>query len=638
MPAFDTPLSTPSQEVITAVFVDIYGAAGLWDTQPGRMRDLTARLEPLLRAGVAAHGGALVKVTNPTNYFLVFPGAVPALKCLGDVLPRARRELWSEALGSSGLRAALVTGPSVPINGDYFGPTINHCARLLEAVAPWQILLSASSRAEIGAAPPAPFQFADRGELALRDVATALHVHEARHPDLPAAPPPAPRLPAPPTTFIGREAECEAVTALLRIPRTRLITLLGVGGCGKTRLAVETLRRLAPGSVGDVAYLAFTGDLSRDVLLAQIAQAFGCPAETDGVTLPALVAFLRARSCLLVLDNCEQLQASRALPVELLRAAPTLRCLVTSRAVLRAPGEVVFPVPPLSVDAAVALLADRARQARTDFAIAPENEPSLRAICNHLNCLPLALELAAPLLRGLSPQQLLTRIYNRRFDLAHALRDMDLRHQSLRHCLGWSYEALPEAYRESFDRLAVFSGDFTVEAAFAVCFANTPADREDTGQAKIPRLFDAETSVRTGVGYETAAVGGTMTDGEGDWQTTAAVLRHLCDNSLLTARVAERGTRYRLLDLVRQFALLNLANRPDNALARMQEQHARCYLRLAQDARRANDGSEETFFRVCALELDNLRAGMTYARQSGDVALEAEYARCLTPYFQTRET
>lgn len=423
---------------------------------------------------------------------------------------------------------------------------------------------------------------------------------------------PAPRqhnLPAPLTSFIGRRREIGEVDRLLRT--TRLMTLTGVGGAGKSRLAIELARELVD-EYPDGAWLAELAPLADPALApAAVAAAVGVREQPGHTLTETIVDALQTRSLLLVLDNCEHLiDACAGLVETLLMACPELRILATSREALRVPGEVNWRVPPLSLpppqpdappghardpehmlkNEAIALFVDRVRWVRPGFVLTDGNASAVAQICRRLDGLPLALELAAARASVLAPEQLATRLDNALGLLSGGSRTATSRQQTLRATLDWSYALLDERERTLFRRLAVFAGGWSLEMVEAIC-----AGQGEGNQA----------------GVEGAEV--------------LAVLANLVDKSLVQVEEAPAGAsgvRYRLLETVRQHAVEQLS--ASGELKRLRNQHGDYYMALAEEAEPWLTGPDQSVW-IGRLERehDNLRAALSWSSESGEIEREA---------------
>ncbi|MBL8146273.1 MAG: hypothetical protein JNL34_07805 [Anaerolineae bacterium] len=312
-----------------------------------------------------------------------------------------------------------------------------------------------------------------------RDEALAL-VEAEFPPEVEAAAPTPHNLPTATTPLIGRERELTALRALLRDPAVRLVTLLGTPGIGKTRLSVETAHRLIRDFPGGVAFAALAPLSDPALVVDVIARALGLEADGSAPMEDRIKYFLRARRALLVLDNFEHLLDAAPLVGELLAAAPGLTVLATSREPLRVYGETEYAVQPLDAATdAVTLFTERAQAVRHDFELTADNAVTVTAICQRLDGLPLAIELAAARMRLYTPHALLGRLASRLNFLTGGSRDVSARQQTLRAAITWSYDLLTADEQQMFARFSVFDGGASLEAFAAVCGAGLTLDPYD---------------------------------------------------------------------------------------------------------------------------------------------------------------
>ena len=444
-------------------------------------------------------------------------------------------------------------------------------------------------------------------------------------PPPPAVPLPPSNLPYPLTRLVGRDEELAQIDKALA--GARLLTLTGTGGVGKTRLCLAAAADLAA-DYADGAFLVELAPLADpDLLPQQVLTALGLREEAGQSPQATLEAHLRTRHLLLVLDNCEHLVAAAAAVAErLLRASPRLTVLATSREPLGVPGEATWRVPSLSPDGAMALFTERAKAVRPDFTVTATTRPALSQLCQRLDNIPLAIELAAARTTALSVDEIAARLDDRFRLLSGGARTAVPRQQTLRAMVDWTYDALAPVERKVFDRLAVFGSTFDLEAAEQVA-----ADGGvDTGDLVVDRV-DASDLVVDRVDASDLVVDRV------DASDIVEVLGGLVNKSLVVAeRPAPGGrTRYRLLETMRLYARERLAESGEAAAVRAR--HLDRALDLAQDAAAVLDGPDqaEVLDRLEA-EHDDLRVALAWGTSGGDPEPALRLATALGRFWEIR--
>jgi class 3 adenylate cyclase len=455
LPAVEVPTGT-----VTFLLTDIEGSTRLWEEHPEAMEAVLARHDDLAAGIVAAHDGILVKHRGEgDSLFAVFPRALDAITTACALQRALQTEVWPANLPLR-VRMAIHTGDAAVREGDYLGTAVNRCARLRAAAHGGQVLLSAATQELIRDQLPEGVSLRDLGAHRLRDLHQPEHLFQLLHPDLPADFPPlrsleafAHNLPAQLTSFIGREREMADVKRLLAA--SRLLTLTGAGGCGKTRLALHVAADLVE-EYPHGAWLVELAALSDPALVPQaVATALGVREEPGRPLTATLNDYLRSRSLLLVLDNCEHLLAACAQLVEsLLRVCPKLRMLTSSREGLGVGGEQTYRVASLSLPdpqhlpaldqlqevEAVRLFAERARLSQPNFAVTSTNATAVAAVCQRLDGIPLAIELAAARVKSLPVETIHARLDDRFRLLSGGSRTALPRQQTLRALIDWSLQ------------------------------------------------------------------------------------------------------------------------------------------------------------------------------------------------------
>src|ERR687890_229997 len=389
---------------VTFLFTDIEGSTKLWEKSPRDMQVALARHDALLWEAIEGHGGFVFKTVGDA-FCAVFPTALGALESALAAQRSLFSEGWGEEIGALRARMALHTGTTHERDGDYFGPPVNRVARLLSAGHGGQGFLFFSAQELVRDHLPPQTLLRDLGKRRLKDLSKPERIFQVTAPDLPSEFPPlrtlethTNNLPLQATPLIGREREVEAVCGLLRSSETRLLTLLGPGGTGKTRVGLQVAAELVDDFEDGVFFVPIAAITDPTLVAPTIARVLGL---SEGGAQPLeelLEGYLRDRQTLLLLDNLEQVLEAAPVVDRLLSSAAGLKILATSRIPLMLYGEHEFPIPPLSLPepeslppvehlaqyGAVRLFAERARAVRPDFSLTDENAAAVAAICARL--------------------------------------------------------------------------------------------------------------------------------------------------------------------------------------------------------------------------------------------------------------
>src|SRR5918998_5377390 len=581
---------------VTFLFTDIEGSTALWEQDAAAMRLAVDRHLELLDAAIAAHDGYRFQVIGDAVQ-AAFAAAPDALAAAVEAQRAIADEPWALPTPIR-VRMALHVGEATPdATGDYHQvPALNRLSRLLAVAHGGQIVLSDAARALIDDAPLPSVTLLDLGEYRLRDLLEPGRIWQALAPGLQSRFPP-PRtlerletnLPMQLTTLVGREVEVAHISALIEREGARLVTLTGPGGTGKTRLALAVAAEALDTFPDGVWFVDLSPLTDPALVLPGIASVLGVREAGGQGLLQAVKAFLESKRLLLVLDNFEQVLDAAPQLAELLTACPRLAMLVTSREPLQVRAEQQVPVAPLPLPPlervlslaelalvpAINLFVQRARAIVPDFALTEENAAAIVAICQRLDGLPLAIELAAARIRLLPPQALQERLERSLPVLTGGPRDAPARQRTLRDAIAWSHDLLEGDEPALFRRLAVFSGGWTLEAAEAVLG------------------HDGVLDVFTGI--------------------TA-----LADKSLVRPlATTDPDPRFGMLETIREFGLeqLTAAGELDATRGRHAEYFAAFSEALSAELFRAT--KPELLDRLAA-ERDNIRAALTWLDQQGD--------------------
>jgi len=547
--------------------------------------------DALARAAVTGNRGIIVKTTGDGLY-AAFADALDAVNAT-VALQRSLIDPTATNGIALRIRCGLHQGVVEHRDNDYFGSPVNRTARVMSVAHGGQVLLSQAVVDDVNERLPANVALRDLGSVRLKDLSTPEHVYQVLHPDLRQDFPALRSLEATPnnlpqqlTTFIGRDREVSEAKELLK--GTRLLTLLGMGGLGKTRLSLQIAADIMDAYPDGVWFVDLAPIRDESLVPSVTAQVLGVQEEPGRPLTQTLCAHLKARKLVLIFDNCEHLVGAAAtLANALLRAVTDVRIIATSREALRVPGEQTYPVFPLAVpdrsasveslsrSEAVLLFMDRAQLQKPGFVLNEKEAPAVAELVARLEGIPLALELAAARMRSLSVQDINKRLNDRFKLLTGGGRVLLERQQTLRALVAWSYDMLHEPEQQLLERLSVFVGGFDLEGAEQVCGAD-PLTPED--------VLDLLTS--------------------------------LVEKSLVMAEESDSGSRYRQLETIREFAREYLVKRDDAAA--IAARHCDHYLLMAKAANRNLQGAEQAeWTRKLEAELDNLRAAINLALTGG---------------------
>jgi predicted ATPase/class 3 adenylate cyclase/DNA-binding CsgD family transcriptional regulator len=586
--------------LVTLLFTEIEGSTRLWEADRDAIAAALARHDRIVREQVEASGGRVFKTVGQAHR-AVFADPVAALSAAVAIQRAVGAEPWAPGLPVR-VRMALHSGACAQRDGQYAGPVVNRAGRLRDIGHGGQVLVSAAAYALLAERLPAGTGLRDLGEQRLRDLGRAERVFQVTAPGLAegfgalrSLDNPALRhnLPSQATSFVGRTLELAELRALVR-GGSRLVTITGPGGIGKSRLALQAAADALDGT-GDGVWLAELAPVTEPGLVTRTAAAALKVSETPGQpVLDTLIDAVGDRDLLLVLDNAEQvLGAVAELADAVIRSCPRVSLLVTSREPLGIRGEHVFritglPVPPADLIApdrladfeSVQLFAEHAALHRRDYIVDDANAAAVAAICVRLDGIPLALELAAARLGSLSASEINARLDQRFRLLTTGNRTALPRHQTLRALIDWSYDLLSSEERTVLDRLSVFAGGWTLEAAEAV-----------TSGADVA-----------------------------EWQVLD-LLAALVGKSLVQAEIIHGSTRYRLLETVRHYAAERLALRGGTDLRDVRVAHRDHYLAVVESAARALPGQDEArWLDRVEVEFDNIRAALAFSIADPDNA------------------
>ncbi|HYO03467.1 MAG TPA: adenylate/guanylate cyclase domain-containing protein [Mycobacterium sp.] len=559
----------PPTGVVTFLFTDIEGSTRRWEADADAMRKALAAHDEVLRNAIEVHGGRLFKHTGD--------GVIAAFASPGSAVDAA---VAAQRALELPVRMGIATGEAQLKGEDYFGVVLNRAARVMGAGHGGQILLADSTAKHI-----TNVDLIDLGPRRLRDVSTPVEISQVRADGLGVKFPPLKVLDVTPgnlrpaaTSFIGREPEVADVVTVLR--GHRLVTLTGMGGVGKTRLSLEVAEHLANEFPDGVWLFELAAVTDPGAVPDAVAGVLGITQQPGKSLIDSVAAALEGRVRLLVFDNCEHvLDAAAGLIEAILAQSSTVKILATSREGLRVAGEQLWQVPSLDVagsdSAAVRLFVERASAVSPRMSLAHASEATaVVEICNRLDGIPLAIELAASRMASMTASEVRDRL-DQRFRLLVGSRRAPARHQTLRHAVQWSYEQLDDAEKDLLERISVFSAGFDLQGACAVA-------------------------------------------GSDDY-TTLDLLDALVRKSLLVADLSAGRTRYSMLETIRLFAGEQLVTSGGETTAR--DAHARHFAQLETTIVALWDSPRQReAYEWFTIELANLRSAFRWVSNRGDLA------------------
>jgi predicted ATPase/class 3 adenylate cyclase len=572
----DVNASSPPSGTVTFLFTDVVGSTHLWDKFPELMADALEVHDRLIKRAIADHDG-FVFSTAGDSYAAAFATSSSAVLAGLAAQQALADQVWPEAVVIN-VRMGAHTGEAQERDDDYFGPVVNRAARLMSAANGGQFVISAVTAAL--ALAEHDVEYVDLGAVAVKGIVDPIQVVGVSSPRVPWIDRPLQsdqavigNLRRPQTEFVGDLADLQRRIAALGADR--LVTLTGSGGVGKTRAATEIGFLTADDFPGGVWMCELAPIADPDAVIPAVIESIGAQPEAGMTGVEVIVDWCRDRRVLLILDNCEHLVTSVAdLAQELAARCPTLTMLATSREPLGVPGERVVRLPSLDPAAGVQLFVDRASAVDSEFDLERDRD-AIDAICERLDGIPLAIELAAARVRSLSPTEILDRLDECFRLLRGAGRGRLERHQTLHAAVEWSYRLLADASRNLFDELSIFAGSFDLDAVEGICSNDGDAD-----------LLD--------------------------------VLPDLVDKSMVVAEPSGRRTRYRLLETLRQYGEQRLAD--SDRTGGLRDRHLGFYATEATRAwRRAYTSNEAEFFSFFDAEWDNLRAALNWSLVRGDL-------------------
>jgi predicted ATPase/class 3 adenylate cyclase len=579
---------------VTFLFTDIEGSTRLMQELGDRYVQAQVEHHAILREAFRSGDGRELR-TEGDSFFCVFESAIDGCRAAAQAQREFARHAWPDGKPIR-VRIGMHTGEAPLVGEEYIGLDVHHAARVAASAHGGEVVLSEATRGLVEGSLPAGLSVRDLGMHRLKDLSRPERLFQLvidgapnDFPALRTLESTPNNLPTQLTSFVGRERDVEEAKKLLQ--NTRLLTLTGPGGMGKTRLSLQVAADLVNAFDGGVYFVPLSAVRDPELIASAIAQSVGIQVTGNRLPVDAVNEYLVDRNVLLVLDNFEQLLPEGA-PVigQLLQASPRLKVVASSRAALKVYGEQELALEPLRTPSlralpslaalsqfeAVALFIERAVAAKHDFHVTNENAPAIAGICERVDGLPLAIELAAARIKLFSPQALLARLETSASVLGTGSRDLPSRQQTLKGAIAWSYDLLDDAHKRLFSRFSVFARGASLEQAEGVC---GPASE----------------------------IGGDVLTG----------LDELADQSLLRRLPDYDEPRLLMLQVIREYAfeMLEAGGEADA----IRDRHAEAMQRLAESAAPYLFGSDQKrWLDRLQLDHDNFRAAFDWSVSRGD--------------------
>jgi predicted ATPase/class 3 adenylate cyclase len=593
---------------VTFFFSDVEGSTRLLQELGDTYRDLVDEHHRVIKSAIEDEGGTRIS-TEGDGVFAVFVAPIDAVTAAASAQRGLADRSWPSDVDVR-VRMGIHTGEGALGLEGYVGLDVHRAARIASVSNGGQVVMSGATCSLVERSLPEGLRLADLGLHRLKDLAAAEHIFQLVIADLPTDTRPLRsldavrnNLPVQLTSFVGRGTELDELREIAS--RSRIVTLTGVGGTGKTRLAYQLAADTSHEYPDGVWVIELAALVDPDIVANEVATEMGLRPQTGESIRQTLISVIAEQRVLIVLDNCEHLlDAVADLTSELLRAGSGVTVVATSRESLGVAGELTYRVASLKVPDdvargreevagydAVVLFVERAALARPGFELTDANAEAVVKLCRRLDGVPLALELAAARVRSLSPEDIASRLDDRFRLLAGGSRSAVPRQRTLEATVAWSYDSLDDVEKQVFERLSVFSGGFTLEMTERICAG----------------------------------------DGVDDLDAVDALLS-LVEKSLVTVDEDRLGTRYRLLETLRQYAHDRLVQRADPA--HLRSRHAEEFADLGERLARELQGRGQVdAFRQFEVEHDNFRAALTWSLDAPDRPVLARLVASLARYW-----